>query len=113
MKTAELFEQVFSDGVFLSKDGSNLKISGDEIAVRKWIEELKIHKEELVRLLSGGRLMDQKSDDLPEFCSMDCRRLDVIFFAGQSIPGCVFQLEGWQEGWRRLDKMGSCPKLIQ
>jgi hypothetical protein len=54
MKTDELLEQVFSDGIFISKDGFDLKITGDEITVGKWIEELKTNKEEIVRLLSGG-----------------------------------------------------------
>lgn len=102
MKTDELLEQVFSDGVFVSTDGPNLKISGDKIAVGKWIEELKLQKKEIVRLLSGDH--SEVDHVTPSICR-GCPQSEVIVVDEKvAIPGCVQRLDAgpWAEEWKRL-----------
>ena len=53
MKVRDLLERVFSDGVLVSVDGPDLKISGNEQDVKKWLGELKEHKENLIHFLSN------------------------------------------------------------
>jgi hypothetical protein len=54
MKPTELLERAFSDGVQVSLNGAGkIKLTGNESAVKEWLPEIREHKQELVRLLSG------------------------------------------------------------
>ena len=46
---------------------------------------------------------------LPFWCSRSCPCLDVIALPDGLVAGCVQETADWQEEWRRLSKLASCP----
>lgn len=64
-------------------------------------------------IMSGKALAGNNGPVLsfPSWCRSDCERLDIIDGLG---PGCVRSLADgpWQEEWRWLDIMLTCPKRL-
>ena len=71
-------------------------------------------KEAIIGVVSG-KAITEKTDPapaLPIWCREDCHYYDAIPGAGS---GCILALADgpWQEEWRRLDTMATCPKQLQ
>lgn len=113
MKTAELLERAFNTGVILELNGADkIKLTGDKGAIRELLPEIKEHKAELVRLLSGdqapvlphGGLLPDDYEYSPAPCK-GCAQCEVIMIEGQAtMAGCVRRLDTgpWAEVWHRL-----------
>ena len=98
MNVSEIMDHALADGVLISLNGAeNIKVTGDEIMVNKWLPAITENKNALLSTLA------EKKQNSPKPCQ-NCNRLDVLLIGGKPIAGCVRQLdEGpWQEEWHRL-----------
>jgi hypothetical protein len=99
MTPLKIIQTALKDGVSISPDGTgNIKLSGNQAMVDKWLPTIKENKTAILAVLSSN-----KDDSTPEVCK-GCHRFDAVVIKGVDVPGCLYQITDgeWSEGWKRL-----------
>ena len=94
MSAATIIEQAEQDGVMLAlSENGNVKATGDQGAISRWLETIRQHKQEIIVTLRGADLLEQAAvaaNDDPEFDEEAPHFAWVFHFVGQEPETGVF-----------------------
>jgi len=100
MFAAEILDHIKRAGLTITViDDDRLLVEPKSLITDPIREQIRQHKADLIKLLSGEHGTEEST---PAPCR-DCSRVEVLTIMGKAVAGCLYLADGeFSEGWRRI-----------